>query len=1209
MFEALEDRRLLAVTAHDANDSVLHDQVLDSMVFADDSEQGAISISLVSGVSHGSLSLASDGSYEFIAETGYVGPDSFVFEATNGTDTDTATASIDVFNTDPVAENAWESVSHDDVLESWAFGDAADLDALAYALAAAAAHGAVSLASDGSYTYTADAGYVGPDSFGFSVSDGIASSTGTVSIDVFNTTAPVADDAGETLLHDQVLQSFVTGHDDDLDALTFGLSGDGAHGAAVVNSDGSYTYTADAGYVGSDVFYFTVTDGAASDTGSVSIDIYNAAPTAYVASEDALHDDTLSSSVTADDLDGDALVFSVALQPANGVVIMNGDGTYTFTPETGYIGADSFIFSASDGAATDLATVSLNVYNPDVLHAQDDMVNGAETAVPLTIDPLDNDTGDAIFVESATSDYGTVTPQDLNGDGYDDAIDFQSWDNITEDAYVQYTIEDENGATDTATVFIAFQAGGNNSRPEFHVSRTDDTQTNTYSFTYFLGEEVAGTVFATDADNDHVFYTAPYRNQPYTVMPNGDVIRQLQFAQQAIGSQSTFDVTASDGRGGETVAKVTVTVASPVNAVDDQITLSRDEGATAVASAVSVLGNDVARFARANVIVMQAAEHGVVTMSNDGYFSYKNTDPTFAPTDTFTYKLQDLNTGLMSNVATVTITNELTSNPPVTFKAVDDHLGATVIDPMTLQYTSVTSVLTNDVYGANTTFQKLTDPRFGDVVLNPDGTIVYTPDNPNFHAITETFQYRLTSGGDTSIATVYIPFSEAPNNGPNVPLWSQEAPQFQKPYYVFEVPNGAQAIGVLTATDPNNDAITFSLTSKPPWVADAHTDPTILTLSVANGQQATPGTYTFSATVTDSQLSASGQRQEDVATVVVIISPAAAAQAPVFYENNVRDNDYTINLTLNDIQSASTRWIDTGQSVFADDPQMQAVSYEVPSSGASFTSPISVDAQTGRVVVDVSAIFEPGAATAVVIATDTDGNSAVGAIHVTVAGQAGYQLYVRGTGDSDPVAGNDVVQGGLGDCWFLSALAGLAQDNPQAIRAMIDDNGNGHFQVRFFQRNAQNQLTPVWIPVDFNPQGAAGAAIGTDITADGKAEFWPRVIETAYLQFVGGASNVTGGIPPTAWEMFTGVPGNPTFPPSILDEATLTNALNQHRLVWIGTNAGPILIGGLAPSHAYRVVSFDTVSKYVTLENPHGSYHATVKLSDLRSAIFGWWYQ
>ena len=258
----------------------------------------------------------------------------------------------------PVAEGTSEAASHDDVFNSWASGYDDDLDAVSFALAAATSNGAVSLASDGSYTYTPNPGYVGPDSFDFSVSDGFDSTTATVSIDVFNDSTPVADDAGEALLHDRPFTSAVTGSDADNDPLVFSLAVDGAHGHAVINADGSYTYTPNAGYFGDDVIYFTVTDGAASDTGSVTLDIYDTAPTGYDDNDYWAIDEaqlvvTALNGVLAndDDYDGNALTALLVSGPEHAAEFnFNSDGSFDYDAVDGYDGYDSFVYQPFNGA-------------------------------------------------------------------------------------------------------------------------------------------------------------------------------------------------------------------------------------------------------------------------------------------------------------------------------------------------------------------------------------------------------------------------------------------------------------------------------------------------------------------------------------------------------------------------------------------------------------------------------------------------------------------------------------------------------------------------------------------------------------------------------------------------------------------------------------------------------------------------------------------
>jgi hypothetical protein len=64
------------------------------------------------------------------------------------------------------------------------------------------ANGLVSMNGDGSYTFTPTLGYVGPASFNFLVSDGIDSASGTVTIDVTNSTPTIWGNS-ITVRHDQ----------------------------------------------------------------------------------------------------------------------------------------------------------------------------------------------------------------------------------------------------------------------------------------------------------------------------------------------------------------------------------------------------------------------------------------------------------------------------------------------------------------------------------------------------------------------------------------------------------------------------------------------------------------------------------------------------------------------------------------------------------------------------------------------------------------------------------------------------------------------------------------------------------------------------------------------------------------------------------------------------------------------------------------------
>src|SRR5690606_36561200 len=70
---------------------------------------------------------------------------------------------------------------------------------------------------------------------------------------------------------------------------------------------------------------------------------------------------------------------------------------------------------------------------------------------------------------------------------------------------------------------------------------------------------------------------------------------------------------------------------------------------------------------------------------------------------------------------------------------------------------------------------------------------------------------------------------------------------------------------------------------------------------------------------------------------------------------------------------------------------------------------------------------------------------------------AGYELidgkaFLSGGGDSNDIDPNDVSQGQLGDCYFIASLAAIARQNPDLIREMIRDNGDGTYTITFHEQ-------------------------------------------------------------------------------------------------------------------------------------------------------------
>jgi parallel beta-helix repeat protein/VCBS repeat-containing protein len=144
------------------------------------------------------------------------------------------------------------------------------------------------------------------------------------------------------------------------------------HGMLTLNSDGSFTYVPDHGYVGMDSFTYLAHDAYAdSHIATVTFTVVNAVPVAvndtYSASNRVETDVSASAGVLLNDtdIDGDALTAVLDTTTSHGTLTLNPDGSFSYVPTPGYVGDDSFTYHANDGMAnSNEATVTIHVYTP-----------------------------------------------------------------------------------------------------------------------------------------------------------------------------------------------------------------------------------------------------------------------------------------------------------------------------------------------------------------------------------------------------------------------------------------------------------------------------------------------------------------------------------------------------------------------------------------------------------------------------------------------------------------------------------------------------------------------------------------------------------------------------------------------------------------------------------------------------------------------------
>ncbi len=250
-------------------------------------------------------------------------------------------------------------------------------DPLTAILVSGPSHGSLAFNANGSFTYTPAANYFGPDSFTYKANDGrLDSNIATVSISVNPLNdAPVANNDSFSTNEDTPLTAAapgVLGNDTDVenDPLSAILVSNPSHGTVTLNSNGSFTYAPNSNFNGTDSFTYKANDDSLdSNTATVSITI-NAVNDAPVAVNDSystsqgviLNVPAIGVLANDTDVEGNPLTALLVGGPSNGTATLNANGSFSYVPNAGFNGTDSFSYKANDGLAdSNVATGSIRV--------------------------------------------------------------------------------------------------------------------------------------------------------------------------------------------------------------------------------------------------------------------------------------------------------------------------------------------------------------------------------------------------------------------------------------------------------------------------------------------------------------------------------------------------------------------------------------------------------------------------------------------------------------------------------------------------------------------------------------------------------------------------------------------------------------------------------------------------------------------------------
>ncbi|WP_444823076.1 tandem-95 repeat protein, partial [Vibrio parahaemolyticus] len=423
-----------------------------------------VSLDTNNGPANGTVSVNPDGSVTYTPNDNYHGADSFTYIVTSGGVSESTTVSVDVtpVNDAPVAKDDIATTQEDTAVTIDVLPNDTDVDGDKLSIESVSVpkeQGTVEVV-DGKLVFTPAENFNGDAEITYTVTDGALTDQATVKVTVnaVNDTPVV-----ESNIADQTLAEDFTPYTIDLNTafsdvdnvdgeLTFSVFGNSNIQVAIVNGIATITPTAD--WNGSETLTFTATDPSGE---SVSQTVnFTVTPVADIeADKTTVVEDTptIIKVLGNDTFEGKDKVVSLDAEngPKNGTIIVNNDGTVTYTPDDNYVGKDTFTYVVTSGGVSESTTVEVNVTPVnDAPVAKDDIATTQEdTAVTIDVLPNDSDVdGDKLSIQSATVPEAQGKVEIVDG-----KLVFTPAENFNGHAEITYTVTDGQ-LTDEAKVTV-----------------------------------------------------------------------------------------------------------------------------------------------------------------------------------------------------------------------------------------------------------------------------------------------------------------------------------------------------------------------------------------------------------------------------------------------------------------------------------------------------------------------------------------------------------------------------------------------------------------------------------------------------------------------------------------------------------------------------------------------------------------------------------
>ena len=746
------------------NYSVDEDIILSDNVLTNDSdiENNTLSATLVTNVTNGTLSLSANGSFTYTPNANYYGPDAFTYQVCdNGSPslcvTESVTITVNPINDAPNTTNDNFFGLEDNQITGNVLTNDSDIDgdALTTTVFSSPSNGTVTLQANGSFTYTPAANYFGSDQFIYEVCDNgsptiCLTETVLFSISPVND-APIAVTDNYSLDEDNTLSNNVLTNDSDIENNTLAtiLVSNVSNGTLSLQSNGSFLYTPNLNYNGSDAFSYQVCDNGspvecATTSVSITVNPINDPPVTNPDVFLGMEDDQITGNVLSNDsdVDGNTLTTTVSSAPTNGTINLLANGNFTYTPDPDYNGSDVFEYQVCDDGTpsiclTETVTLSITPVNDAPIAVADNYSvnedNSLSNNVLINDSDIENNTlTTTVFVDVLN---GSLT---LNTDGTFTYIPNANY--FGSDNFIYEVCDNANPAL-CATAIASIVINSVNDGP------------STVADNYTIAEDnqISDNVLTNDSDIDgntlSTTISSTTTNGVVTLQTNGDFVYTPN-ANYFGGDAFVYEVCDNGTPSICLTENVSITV-TPVNdapiAVADVYTVNED----------NTLNNDVLKNDSEvenqpmTVSLVSNTSNGNLTLNGTGDFVYIPAVNYFG-TDSFSYSVCDDSTPELCTTASVTINVLPINDQPI---IVNDTLST----DEGVQVAGDASTNDFDVETSQMNYLLTSFTQNGSVLFNFDGSFYYTPFG-GFAGI-DSFTYQACDNGTPNYcdtATVYI---------------------------------------------------------------------------------------------------------------------------------------------------------------------------------------------------------------------------------------------------------------------------------------------------------------------------------------------------------------------------------------------------------------------------------------------------------------------